>query len=257
MIVPGRAAGGEGVAEPEIKFGRDAVGDIGERRGPLVGRDHQVRIVHIAPPHLRRADDATGDDIVGDRQQRADETLVAALDRRRPLIGTGTGPQPARDKSALGADRHDQRVLDVLGFHQAQDLGTKILGALRPADAAAGDRAAPHVHALDARTVDEDFKGRPRFRQARNLFRIELEGEALAGQCGAVTVIVGAQRREYQREVGAQDPVLIGTAHCRHGIADALFNRIRLACRPRGGQLGIQPAFEQLPQLAGGFRHGD
>ena len=42
---------------------------------------------------------------------------------------------------ALRADRHDHRVLDHLRLHQAEDLGAVVLEPVRPADAAARDRA--------------------------------------------------------------------------------------------------------------------
>ena len=77
VVVAGRAAGGERIAEPEAVFGGDGVGDVGERRRALVGRDHQVGIVAVAAHDLRRRHDAAGDDVVGEVEQAADEGLVA------------------------------------------------------------------------------------------------------------------------------------------------------------------------------------
>jgi hypothetical protein len=54
-------------------------------------------------------------------------------------------------EAALGAGRHDHRVLDQLRLHQAEDLGAEIVAPVGPAQAAAGDRAAAQVDALDAR----------------------------------------------------------------------------------------------------------
>ena len=54
VVVAGRAAGRERIAEPEAAFGRDLVRDVGERRRALVGRDHEVRIVAVV------ADDSVG-----------------------------------------------------------------------------------------------------------------------------------------------------------------------------------------------------
>ena len=63
VVVAGRAAGGEGVAEPEAVLGRDRVRDVGERRRALVGGDDEVRVVArrsgrrpaAARPRRRRA----------------------------------------------------------------------------------------------------------------------------------------------------------------------------------------------------------
>ena len=47
VVVAGRAAGGEGVAEPEAVGVGDVVGDVGEGRGALVGGDHEIGIVAV------------------------------------------------------------------------------------------------------------------------------------------------------------------------------------------------------------------
>ena len=47
--------------------------------------------------------------------------------------------QCLRQEAALGAGRHDDRVLDLLRLAEAQHLGAEVLGAVRPADAAARD----------------------------------------------------------------------------------------------------------------------
>ena len=49
VVVAGRAAGGERIAQPEAVFLGDGVGDVGKRRGALVRGDHEVR-------HRRRRD---------------------------------------------------------------------------------------------------------------------------------------------------------------------------------------------------------
>ena len=54
VVVSRRPAGGEGIAEPEAVFLRDRIGVIGEGGGSLVRRDHEIRIVGIVAPHLRR-----------------------------------------------------------------------------------------------------------------------------------------------------------------------------------------------------------
>ena len=56
VVIAGRAAGGEGIVEPEVVVARDFVGDIGEGRGALVGGDHEIRVVAIVPHHVDRRD---------------------------------------------------------------------------------------------------------------------------------------------------------------------------------------------------------
>ncbi len=58
VVVSGRAAGGEGVAEPVIVGDGDVVGDVGERRRALVGGDDQIGIVALFAHDVARRDDA-------------------------------------------------------------------------------------------------------------------------------------------------------------------------------------------------------
>ena len=80
-----------------------------------------------------------------------------------------------RHEAALGADRHDHGVLDLLRLDQAEDFGAEILRPVGPADAAARDLAEAQVHAFDARRIDEDLVERPRQRQAVDLAAVELD----------------------------------------------------------------------------------
>ena len=72
VVVTGRAARGEGIAEPEIMRNRQFVGDIGECGGALVRGNHEVWIVAIVANEIRRRDHAgrSLSDIVGDIEQR-------------------------------------------------------------------------------------------------------------------------------------------------------------------------------------------
>ncbi len=58
VVVAGRAAGREGVVEPEVVVARDVVGDVGEGRGALVGGDHEIGIVAVVAHHVDRRDHA-------------------------------------------------------------------------------------------------------------------------------------------------------------------------------------------------------
>src|SRR5690606_17621044 len=98
---------------------------------------------------------AAFDEVVGQIEQAADERLVALDDLalyRLPIAGR----QRFADEPALRAARHDDGVLDLLRFHEPQDLGAEILAPVGPADAAARDFRHAQVHALDALRVHED-----------------------------------------------------------------------------------------------------
>ncbi len=151
VVVADRTAGGEGIAQPEAVFARDGVGVIRERGRALVGGDHQVRVITVVAHHVARRHEAALDVVVGQVEQPAQEGLVArhafsqigiAIARRRRLLD---------DEAALGADRHDDSVLDHLRLDQAEHLGAEILAPVRPAQPAARDLAAAQVHALDPR----------------------------------------------------------------------------------------------------------
>jgi hypothetical protein len=173
VVVAGRTAGGERVAQPEPARGRHLVGQVGELGRALVRGDHQVRVVavvaHDAGGRHRRA----ALEVVGQVQQPGDEHPVArhALGLLRLAVAlrvAGRRRRPLDHEPALGPDRHDHRVLHRLRLDQAQDLGAEVLPAVRPAQPAAGDRPEPQVHALHPRRVHEDLEPRPGLRQVRD-----------------------------------------------------------------------------------------
>ena len=194
VVVARRAAGGERVVEPEAVLVRDPVGGVAERRGALVGGDDQVRVVAVAHAHARRLHDLAVDQVVGDRQQRADERDVVALHVVAALDV----------EAALRARGHDHGVLGHLRAHQPEDLGAVVL-AVRPAQAAAGDRPAAQVDALDVGRVDVDLHERRRLRHRRHVGGAQLEGQRLA----VGVVGVRAQRRVDHRQLVAQDAVVV------------------------------------------------
>ena len=115
-----------------------------------------------------------------------------------------------RHEAALGADRHDHRVLDLLRLHQAEDFGAEILRPVGPADAAARHLAEAHVHALDARRIDEDLVERPRQRHAVELAAGKLDGDFRLRLAVLVElVVVGADRRLHRVDEAPHDAVLV------------------------------------------------
>ena len=147
----------------------DVVGDVGERRSAFVGGDDQIRIVALLAHDVARRHDAGGADIVGDVEQRRNEDLVGGDAFRLDGFAGASGRQIFWHETALGADRHDDGVLDVLRFHQAQDFGAEILRPVGPADAAARHFAEAQMRGLDAGRIDENLVERPRQRHSVDL----------------------------------------------------------------------------------------
>ena len=169
-------------------------------------------------------------------QQRADEDAVGCLAlgleasrshcRVRQLLG---------EEAALGAGRHDHGVLDHLRLDQAQDLGAEVVAPVRPAQAAAGDRAEAQVDALDARGADPDLVLGTRERRPVDLARHQLEG-----QRRGIGVEVGAQGRLDDVHEAAQQ--LVGIQ--RRDLLERLGQRGVCGLAGGGGFLGGQRRVE-------------
>src|SRR6202030_411275 len=97
-----------------------------------------------------------GAEIVGDVEERRHEQPVGGgpffEDRLARTLGQRLG-----DEAALGADRNNDGVLDLLRLDQAENLGAKILRPVRPADAAARHLAEAQMHGFEPRRVDENL----------------------------------------------------------------------------------------------------
>ena len=210
VVVAGRAAGGEGVAEPEAVVLGNLVGDVGEGGGALVGGDHEIGIVVVVAHDVVGRDHAlVAAEIVGEVEQRRDEQLVGRGAFRLHRLARALG-QEFRHEAALGADRHDDGVLDLLRLDQAENLGAEILRPVGPADAAARDLAEAQMHALDPRRIDENLVERPRQRQAVELAAGELDRDQRLRLPVRVELIeIGAHRRLHRVDEVAQDAVLV------------------------------------------------
>ena len=167
VVVALGPARGERVAQPEAVAGGDLVGRVGEGRGALVRRHHQVRVVPVPADHVRRRDHLLALDVVGHVQHRGDERLVAG--QHLGLVGLAVGRvgQPLAHEAALGPGRDDDRVLHLLRLDQPEHFGAEVLEPVRPAQPAARHPAEPQVHRLQPGRVDEDLELRPRLGQPR------------------------------------------------------------------------------------------
>ncbi len=262
VVVADRAAGRERVAQPEAVGLGDVVGDVGERGGALVRRHHQVGVVPVATDDFRWRVDLSGRvvDVVGDVEQAGDEQLIAgdALGAGGVPVGRGVpGGQrwPLDDESALGPDRHDDGVLDGLRLDQTQDFGAEVVATVRPAQAAAGHRAEPQVHAFDPRRIDEDLVLGARQRQLVDQLGVQFDRQHVAGpgRTLACHKVIGAQRRLHQRREGAQDAVGVQTHQGVDVGGDRGGGRLRVTAG-RGTRVRVEQRLEQRDQGPRGRR---
>src|SRR3989344_1476097 len=254
VVITGRAARGEGVVQPEAVFGGNAVGDIGEGRGALVGRYHQVRIVAIVTHHVLWWHHGAVFQVVGDIQQAADKDAVAGNALGQHIITAAANRQASWDKAALGTHRYDDRVLHLLRLDQAQHLGAEVFLTVRPAQATTSDVAKAQVHAFNTRRVDKDFELRRRPWNIRNRPRIELEAEVrlvLPGRIGLVEV--GAQGSFDQVQIAAQDAVFVKYRNVVQRGENRLLELLLLVFQVISGELArqVKTRFEQAHQLLG------
>ena len=191
---------------------RNRVGDVGEGRGALVGGDDQIGIVAVVAHDVcRRHDRCRRADVVGDVEQRRDEQLVGGdalgLDRlaasRAFGISFGTKP-PLAPTGTITA------FLTCCAFTRPRISVRKSCGRSRPADAAARDLAEAHVHAFDARRIDENLVERPRQRQVGQLAAVELDrDQRLRLAVCAELIEIGADRRLHGIDEAPEDAVFV------------------------------------------------
>ena len=222
VVVAGRAAAGEGVAQPEAIVLGDAVGDIGEGRGALVGGDHEIGIVAIVAHYVGGRHDIGAGEIVGDIEHAGDQCLVAgdAFGEKRVAIARGG---MLDHEATLGADRHDDRVLDHLRFHQTENLGAEILRTVGPAETATGHLAAAQMKPFHARRVDEYLdRGTGQWKLV-DRHRINLQRNIAMRRAACVGLIeICPQCRLHGVEEAANNPVLVeaGDRDLHIGLAE-------------------------------------
>ena len=77
VVVADRAAGSEGVTQPEAVFNGNAVGDVGEGGCALVGGDDEIGVVSIAATNALWRHDLAVDQVVGEVEHAADQRRIA------------------------------------------------------------------------------------------------------------------------------------------------------------------------------------
>ena len=259
VVVARRAARCEGIVKPEAVVLGHAVGDVREGRRALVGGDHQIRVVLVMAHHIERRHDLAGLEVVRQVEKPADEGPIAGdafLEERLPAGLRGR--RSLDHETALRPDRHDDRVLHLLGLDETEDLRAEVLAPIRPPETAARDLAEAQMHAFDARAVDEDLAERPRQGQFIDIAGVELEGNvALRLAVLRVLVEIRSQGRLDHIEEPADNSVLVQ-------VTDLLEILLDLAKQTIGGGLGtfrpilllrrVETGVEQLDQAPGDLR---
>ncbi len=246
VVVASRTTRGKGIVEPEAVGLRQTVGDIRERGRALVGGDHQIGVVAVATHHVRRRLDRRANAVVGDIQQPANEYLVAGDAAGLAHLAGFVGRRVLDHEPALGADRHDDRVLDHLRLHQPEHFGTEILAPVRPAQPAACHLATAQMHAFDLRRVHEGFEHRQRARQLRHQGWVELDAD-IGLECAVFValIVVGAQRGFHHPVERPQHTVGVEAGHLVERDID--FGQPGLVVDHRAR--GVETRLEQLHEL--------
>jgi hypothetical protein len=91
VVIAVRPAARERIPQPKPAIERHLDRNVGEGCGALVGGDHEIGILAIVRDDLIRVDDLPFDDVVGDRQERADEDAVAFGPFGEPRVPVGGG----------------------------------------------------------------------------------------------------------------------------------------------------------------------
>ena len=251
VVITHRAARGEGVVEPEAVLGGDGVGNVGEGGGALVGSDHEVGVVLVMPHHRGGGHDVAEHEVVGQVEETGQEGAVAGDAFGQHGFAVAAGWRILDHEAALGADRHDDRILDDLGFHQAENLGAEVFHPVRPAQPAAGDLAAAQVDALDPRRVHEDLEHRLRFGQVGDASRVELERQVGLGPAILAGLeVVGPQGGLDDGQKLAQDAVFVEVGDGVEGGV-YFFDKRFAAGAATDFLRGIEARLEQRNQLCG------
>ena len=246
VVVANRAARSKGIAKPETVVGRNTVGNIRKAGCALVCCHHQINVVGVMANHFGRRHDEALDQVVSEVQQAAKKELVAGYTLGQRGFAVSGGRWILQHEAAFGTDRNNHRVLDMLGFHQTQNLGAEIFAPVRPAQAAACHLAVAQMNALNARRIDPDFKQRFGLGQTWHLARVELEAQVwLVCAVSGPLPEVGTQGCQHAGKKLAQDAVLIQTCHLGQMRLNLLLQQV-LRGFPVAGRGGVKAGMEQF-----------
>ena len=247
LVIESRGtAAGERVPEPEPVPLAHRVRRIRERRRPLVRGHHEVRVGPVERADTRWMHDRSLDVVVREIQEPVHERHVLGEHLRLELVRCA---RPAfQDEAALGSVRHDDRVLDLLGLHQAEDLGPVVLLPVGPPDATARDHAGPQMDRLHRRRIHEDLEQGERLRHLGNVRRPQLDGEGEPVRPVGVRAHGGLDRAEER----AQDQVLVERRDPLQILHDLVPDRRRLLSGSVANRIELR--LEQVDEPRGNLR---
>ena len=130
VVIPGRAARGERVAQPMALFKADGVGGVGEGGRALVGGNHEIGVFPIPDDRTRRMHDLAFNDVICHAEQRGDELLVGVAAAFEPGVAIRAVGELFGIEAAFRADRYDDGVLHLLGLDEAEDFGAVVRRAV-------------------------------------------------------------------------------------------------------------------------------
>ena len=193
-------------------------------------------------------DDFAALHVVGDIEQRANVGLIGQDALREPLFATEPDGRTPDHKTAFGTDRHDHGIFDVLCFHQAQNLGTKIFAPVRPAQSAARDAPHPQVHPFHGRAKHPGFDLGSRQWQTGNAGGIQLEREGGACLAAAGVEITAPAGRDHGKQC-TQNTILVCALKSIQRQRKPLPQATGLALARRFGQLRIMARCKKCMQV--------
>src|SRR5690606_14917733 len=135
----------------------DLIGSVGKGRSAFVGGNNEIGIVGIVAHNAFRRHNPFAVNVISDRQHARDEVDICCTTSFKHLLPSSSCRQATRIEAALGADRYDHAVLDLLCLHKPQDFRAIILAAIRPTQASASNRSEAKMNTLNLRPIDEDF----------------------------------------------------------------------------------------------------
>ena len=253
VVIAGRSTRCERIIEPEVVAGGDFIREVRECCGALIRRDHEIRIIAIAPYDTGWCHDLAVHDIVRDIEKTRDKRLVTldTIGENRVAVAMR---RPLREKSALRPGRHNDRVLHDLRLHQAKDFGTEVLATVRPSQPAPRNVAGTQVYAFNFGRVHKNLELRFRQRYLAELRGIEFDRDVwlrltiFAGQ-----EIVASERCVNGTRERCQDSVFVYIFGFFDGTLDDWQQRFELASALRRCEFGVELQFELLHQQARKF----
>ena len=151
VVITVAATGGKSIPHPEAILRGQTIGDVRESCSPLVRSHNQVMVILIVTNHRRWRLDTGVHQVVGNVQQATDERFIGLDTLGLEGLAIRHVRKAFSHETALGTDWHDHRVLDLLGFHQPENLGAIVLETVGPAQAPSGHLATTQMHALNPR----------------------------------------------------------------------------------------------------------